>query len=60
VAAVILPADGKSYAVLGAIAAGYALTAVGYAVVSRSNRFMWDRPAPIVTGVGRPEAGSPR
>jgi hypothetical protein len=33
----VLPATGKSYAVLGAIAVGYALTAVGYAVLTRSD-----------------------
>lgn len=35
VAAVVLPADGKSYAVLGATAIGYLVTAVGYARVTR-------------------------
>jgi hypothetical protein len=35
VAALALPADGKSYAVLAVIAAGYALTAIFYARVSR-------------------------
>ena len=35
VAALVLPADGKSYAVLAVIALGYALTAIFYARVSR-------------------------
>ena len=35
VAAVVLPADGKSYAVLGATALGYLVTAAGYARVTR-------------------------
>ena len=35
VGAVVLPPSGKSYPVLGAIAAGYALTAVGYALLTR-------------------------
>ncbi len=35
VAAVVLPADGKSYAVLGATAIGYVVTAVGYARATR-------------------------
>jgi predicted MFS family arabinose efflux permease len=34
VGAVVLPDTGKSYAVLGAIAVGYALTALWYARVS--------------------------
>jgi MFS family permease len=34
VAAAVLPDDGRSYAVVGAIAVGYLLTAVGYARVS--------------------------
>jgi hypothetical protein len=33
--AIILPMSGKSYVVLALIAAGYALTALGYAAVSR-------------------------
>jgi MFS family permease len=33
--AVVLPADGKSYVVLGAVAAGYLLTALWYARVTR-------------------------
>jgi MFS family permease len=36
--AIILPASGKSYVVLGLIACGYALTAVGYAGVTRRHR----------------------
>jgi MFS family permease len=36
--AVILPMSGKSYPVLAMIAAGYALTAVGYAAVTRRQR----------------------
>ena len=36
VAAVVLPASGKSYAVLAAIAVGYLATAVGYARLSRA------------------------
>lgn len=35
VAAVVLPADGKSYAVLASITLGYLLTAVGYAAITR-------------------------
>src|SRR3954468_19340605 len=38
VAAVVLPDSGKSYVVIGAIAAGYAATAVWYARVSRTGR----------------------
>ncbi len=38
IAAVVLPASGKSYVVLGAIAAGYVLTALGYAHLSRHDR----------------------
>lgn len=38
VAAVVLPADGKSYVIVGAIAAGYALTAVGYGLLTRGDR----------------------
>jgi len=34
--AVVLPANGKSYAVLGAIAAGYAATATAYGLASRA------------------------
>jgi MFS family permease len=34
--AVVLPASGRSYAVLGAIAAGYALIAVAYGLAARS------------------------
>jgi MFS family permease len=37
VGAAVLPTTGKSYAVLGAIAAGYALTAVWYSLVTRSH-----------------------
>ena len=35
VAAVVLPDDGKSYIVLGAVASGYLLTGVGYALATR-------------------------
>jgi len=35
VAAAVLPANGKSYAVLAAITVGYLMTALGYAVVTR-------------------------
>lgn len=38
VAAVVLPADGKSYVVLGAITVGYLLTAAGYARATRAER----------------------
>jgi MFS family permease len=34
-AAIVLPANGKSYAVLAVISIGYALTALGYAAVTR-------------------------
>jgi predicted MFS family arabinose efflux permease len=37
VGAVVLPVDGKSYAVLGAISLGYALTAAWYARVTRTH-----------------------
>lgn len=38
VAALVLPDSGKSYPMLAVIAAGYALTAVGYAMASREPR----------------------
>ena len=37
-AAAVLPANGKSYAVLAALSVGYLLTALGYALVSRESR----------------------
>ncbi|MDQ3616196.1 MAG: MFS transporter [Actinomycetota bacterium] len=43
VGALVLPENGKSYVVLGAISLGYALTAFGYALVTR-------QPADRVTG----------
>lgn len=46
-AAVLLPADGKSYAVLGLIAAGYALTAIVYGVTT-ARRAPAEPPEPIV------------
>ena len=47
-AAVVLPADGKSYLALGIIAGGYAVTAVVYGVLSARS----DEPVPVV-GAGR-------
>lgn len=44
VAAVVLPADGKSYPVLAATAVAYALTALGYAVATRSHTSV---PSPV-------------
>ena len=37
VGALVLPATGKSYVVLGVIAVGYALTALWYAQVTRTH-----------------------
>lgn len=42
-AAVVLPESGKSYAVLAVIAVGYALTALGYAAVTRPRRALLRR-----------------
>jgi MFS family permease len=50
VAAFVLPANGKSYAVVGTMAAGYALIAAGYAVAVRAGGR-----AQGATGSGSPE-----
>jgi len=46
-AAVLLPDDGKSYLVLGVVATGYALTALGYAVAT-ARRAGIEPPEPVV------------
>ena len=48
VAAFLVPANGKSYLVLGVIAIGYALTAVVYGGFSRA-RSAQEGPEPVVT-----------
>ena len=48
-AAVVLPADGKSYLALGLIAGGYAVTAVVYGVTT-ARRAAGEPPEPVMTG----------
>lgn len=45
--AVLLPADGKSYLVIGLVAGGYALTALGYGVLT-ARRAPYEPPEPVV------------
>jgi MFS family permease len=47
VSALLLPADGKSYTVVGVVAAGYAVTSVGYAVATQ-RRIAYEPPEPVV------------
>ena len=47
-AAVLLPPDGKSYAVIGLVAGGYALTSVVYGVAT-ARRVPSEPPEPVVT-----------
>ena len=47
--AVLLPADGKSYAVIAIVAGGYAVTALVYGVMT-ARRAAVEPPEPIVTG----------
>ncbi|MCU1601500.1 MAG: putative rane protein, partial [Frankiales bacterium] len=49
IAALVLPDDGRSYPVLGAIAVLYALTALVYGAVVR-RRMPFEPPEPVVTG----------
>ncbi|QNN54423.1 MFS transporter [Nocardioides mesophilus] len=46
VAAAVLPPDGRSYAVLGVLAVGYLLTALGYARITRGDRIVRDGTPP--------------
>ena len=45
--AVLLPANGKSYAVIGLVAGGYAVTSVAYALATR-RRMAQEPPEPVV------------
>jgi MFS family permease len=45
--AVLLPSNGKSYVVVGVVAAGYALTSAGYAVATQ-RRIATEPPEPVI------------
>ncbi|MDQ1709648.1 MAG: hypothetical protein QOG49_1033, partial [Frankiaceae bacterium] len=49
-AAALLPANGKSYAVLAFIAAGYAVTAAAYSRAPRTTREAGEPPRPARAG----------
>jgi len=52
-AAFLLPASGKSYAMLAVVSAGYALTAIAYGLAARHRR----RPVPALPARAATELG---